>query len=626
MTINEIAQLAGVSISTVSKIMNHKDSSISAETRERVLRIVKEFNYSPYSGAVTNAGNTFLLGVLISSNEYNRTLKGIIDAARAQGYTVLIAESTEEPESEYKGVAALCRHNVDAVLWEPQGPDSMKYADSFRSAGIPYLMFHSDQFEDSCNIDFEQMGYQAASALVQARHKNIACLLSPGRQIQQFLNGYKKCLYDSSIPFQDNLVFHEINDSLLYKITTHSVTGIVCSHFNSALHLYETLRGLHYYIPSDISLVSLRNDIQKDTDLSFISTITIPYFEFGCHIGHSLIQMIEQGKAIMPFETTVSLDNTASVQAPFEACRKKLTVVGSINIDNYLKVEELPVTGTTVMTSKNSLYPGGKGINQSVGASKLGAHVTLIGAVGNDMDSDLIFSFLSKHSIESSNVRRYSNEVTGKAYIFVQPDGNSMISVLSGANCALCPEDVMNNEHAFKDSSYCLIQTEVPQKSLIQAGKMAHKYGVKTILKPSACSSLDSELLKYTDIIVPNLNEANILCPKKSLSEQADYFLDAGIETVIITLGKDGCYLKTRQHEEYFPAADFISVDNTGAGDAFICALAVYLQNGCELRNAIKIATYAAGFSISREGVTPSLIDKNTLESYIMQKEPELLK
>ena len=78
--------------------------------------------------------------------------------------------------------------------------------------------------------------------------------------------------------------------------------------------------------------------------------------------------------------------------------------------------------------------------------------------------------------------------------------------------------------------------------------------------------------------------------------------------------------------EEYFPAADFSAVDNTGAGDAFICALAVYLQKGYSLRNAVQIAVYAAGFSVTREGVTPSLIDKNTLEAYIRQKRPELLK
>ena len=87
MTIKEIAALAGVSISTVSKIMNHKDASISPETRERVLRIVKEFNYTPYSGVAASADpDPFVIGVLVRSAETNLALNGIISAARELGW------------------------------------------------------------------------------------------------------------------------------------------------------------------------------------------------------------------------------------------------------------------------------------------------------------------------------------------------------------------------------------------------------------------------------------------------------------------------------------------------------------------------------------------------------------
>lgn len=625
MTIKEIAQMAGVSISTVSKIMNHKDDSISAETKERVLRIVKEFNYTPYSNTLVSSGKTFTLGVLMCSCNDNGILSGILEVAQEQGYTVLTTESGGNPDKEYKAANALCRHHVDAVLWEPASEDTLRCSHMFQSTGIPFLMFNAQQAAGACNMDFAQMGHDAAFALLQTQHRNIACLLAPGMLTEEFLTGYKQCLFEAGIPFQEQMVFHEVNDVLLHDIAVHSITGIVSSHFTSALHLYGTLNHLHYHVPSDVSLVSLRSDARENIDFPLISTITIPYSDFGRHLCGSLIQSIEQGEAIPPFEPVLSIGNTATIQVPFDCQSQKITVVGSINIDNYLKVEELPVTGKTVQTTASSLYPGGKGINQSIGASRLGAQVALIGAVGNDMDSNLILSSLNDQSIDSSSIRKCADCATGKAYIFVQPDGNSMISILSGANEALCPEDILHNERAFKNSSHCLIQTEVPQAALIQAGRLAHKYGAKTILKPSACSFLEPELLKYTDIIVPNINEINILCPGKDLGEQADAFLSAGIETVIITLGGNGCYLKTAECEEYFPAQNFTAVDNTGAGDAFICALAVYLQKGYSIRSSIQIATYAAGFSVSREGVTPSLIDQSTLESYIRQKEPRLL-
>lgn len=146
------------------------------------------------------------------------------------------------------------------------------------------------------------------------------------------------------------------------------------------------------------------------------------------------------------------------------------------------------------------------------------------------------------------------------------------------------------------------------------------------ILKPSSRISLEPELLKYTDIIVPNQNEMKTLAPGNDFEERTQYFLDAGVSIVIVTMGEYGCTLKTREAEKHFDIpCSFISVDNTGAGDAFISALAVYLQSGYELEAAIRISMYAAGFCISREGVALSMIDKNTLESFIRKKEPDLL-
>ncbi len=98
MTIKEIASLAGVSISTVSKIVNNKDQNINPETRSRVLKIVKEYNYTPY-GMVKNISNAkrFLLGVLLrTASQTNLMLNGILQAAQEQGYNVLLLRQSEQ--------------------------------------------------------------------------------------------------------------------------------------------------------------------------------------------------------------------------------------------------------------------------------------------------------------------------------------------------------------------------------------------------------------------------------------------------------------------------------------------------------------------------------------------------
>ena len=111
MTIKEIANLAGVSISTVSKIVNNKAENINIETRNRVLKIVKEYNYTPYGTAksLSNA-KTFLIGVLLKhSSQTNLLENGIMEAAQRHGYNVLICDSNDSQEQELKHITALCR-------------------------------------------------------------------------------------------------------------------------------------------------------------------------------------------------------------------------------------------------------------------------------------------------------------------------------------------------------------------------------------------------------------------------------------------------------------------------------------------------------------------------------------
>jgi len=627
MTIKDIAQLAGVSISTVSKIMNGKDSSISPATREKVLTIIKEHNYVPYSAvSLQHSSKTLMLGLLLRSAAAAQMMEGIITTAQTHGYTVLVCESSGSTENELKNITTLCRHNVDGILWEPVKPKSLEYARHFAEARIPYQIFNTFFYGRSFNIDFVQAAYTAVEMLIRKKHTDIACLLDQHAPTGSFLDGYKKCLFDNQIAFDENKVCSFINDSLIHKITNHQISGIVTSDYPTALELYETLYRLHFDIPYDISLISLRYDTPEQSDYPHISTIVIPYHDYGSQLCLNMINYIELSKKLSArYYTELHLKNTHTIGIPYNLNTEKILVVGSINIDCYMKVDELPMSGKATITSSFHSYPGGKGINEAIGASKLGARVSLIGAVGNDIESEVILSSLNEYNVDNPGVYRTADSVTGKAYIYLNRAGESMISILSGANQLVTPDMVEQQESLFDNTSYCLLPTEIPMNTVLTAAKLARKHGAQTILKPSASPHLSDELLAHTDILVPNRNEINTLCPDlHSLEEQANYFLMKGVETIIITLGSDGCYLKTGEISRYFPACDFQPIDNTGAADAFISAFAVYLQKGYELSAAIRIATYAAGFSISREGVVPALIDANALESYINQKEPEL--
>ena len=262
-----------------------------------------------------------------------------------------------------------------------------------------------------------------------------------------------------------------------------------------------------------------------------------------------------------------------------------------------------------------------------MGVAKLGNEVSLIGKVGSDYDSNLIYTCMEENQVDVQGLKRDAHRETGKAYIHVQNDGESMITILTGANQNLEPADVTSYEKAFEHSGYCLLQTEVPESAIETAASLAKKYGAENILKPAAMKSIRPSLMKLIDIFVPNRIEAELLCPDiPDVEGKAEEFVKQGAKTVIITLGHSGCYLKDPSFQGYLPASPFPPVDTTGAADAFIAALAAYLSSGYSMEASARIAAYAAGFCVSRQGVIPALIDRNSLETYINRIEPELLK
>lgn len=446
MTIKEIAKLAGVSISTVSKIVNNKADNINIETRNRVLKIVKEYNYTPY-GTAKNISNakTFVIGVLLRhSTLLNLMLKGIMDMAQKHGYNVLLCDSMDSEEKELKHITALCKHHVDGVIWEPISENSIQYEHYFQEQDIAVSYINSSLPETSHCLDFMQMGYLAAQKLLDYRHTHIACLTKPGSfRSKMVFEGFKKCLFDNEIPYSEDMKLFVTNPDFYTQISLQGFTGIVSTHFEAALSLYEKVKSFHYHIPSDLSLISLREDAGDAICFPRISSLQIPYEAFGEKVCYHLIATCEnlnEPEFTLFTSDNLTLDHEESLNAPPSCRYKKIISVGSINTDITLTVDELPSSGSTTITTASCVSLGGKGANQAIGAARLGREVVLIGKIGNDYDSTVIYDTLKKEHVLTHGIRRSSTSATGKAYIHVQKDAESCITVLPGANETLSPE------------------------------------------------------------------------------------------------------------------------------------------------------------------------------------------
>lgn len=157
----------------------------------------------------------------------------------------------------------------------------------------------------------------------------------------------------------------------------------------------------------------------------------------------------------------------------------KMIVVGSLNVDNYLYSTNLPHNGKTNFLSSYAKFPGGKGLNQAVGLTKLGHQATLIGCLGSDTDANYLYKELEKYHVTTDGITRIQDTETGQAYIYVETSGDSMISILPGANTALTPKKIAQQKHLFMDASFCLIQTEIPLSAVKRLVKSPNIQGYR---------------------------------------------------------------------------------------------------------------------------------------------------
>ncbi|WP_137663576.1 ribokinase [Enterococcus hulanensis] len=297
-----------------------------------------------------------------------------------------------------------------------------------------------------------------------------------------------------------------------------------------------------------------------------------------------------------------------------------ITVIGSINLDRTIRVKQMPKPGETMHTKEIFSAGGGKGANQAVAAKRSEAATNFIGAIGNDEAGEMMRELLSEEGIELSGVQTLEKQATGQAYIIVDDQGENSIMIHSGANNAFTPEQVQAHADVIKASDFVVAQFESTLESTIEAFSIAREAGVKTILNPApALEQVPEELLKVTDMIIPNETETEILTGIKvmdeaSLKAAADHLHQLGIEAVIITIGSKGAFYDVQGRNGIIPAFKVNAVDTTAAGDTFIGAMSSVLEKDfSNLEEAIKYGNKASSVTVQRFGAQPSIPYKNEL-------------
>ncbi len=292
-----------------------------------------------------------------------------------------------------------------------------------------------------------------------------------------------------------------------------------------------------------------------------------------------------------------------------------VVVVGSSNTDMVVKTAHLPKPGETVVGGTFVMAAGGKGANQAVAAARLGGKTTFIAKVGDDLFGKQAVEGYQKEGIDTRWVFRDPERPTGVALILVEESGENLISVASGANEALTPQDIDAAAEVLRSADIVVMQLEIPLPTVCRAAEIAAAAGVPVILDPAPAPDrpLPEDLLRHVAYLKPNESEAERLTgvhvmDADSAQVAADRLLACGPRAVIITLGARGALVVERPGEGVMvPPHTVSAVDTTAAGDAFSGALAVALARGESLLDAARFAAVAGALAASRMGAQPSL-------------------
>lgn len=279
-------------------------------------------------------------------------------------------------------------------------------------------------------------------------------------------------------------------------------------------------------------------------------------------------------------------------------------------MDVVSQVEKHPRPSETIKGKDFSYIPGGKGANQAIAAHRLGGEVLMLGKVGQDAFGETLLQFFKKEGMNTNSIAVSKEITTGAAFVAVDDSSENVIYVSGGANDNLAPADAKHVEIEKGDIVSATLET--PIETTEQLFTEARKIGAKTILNAAPAILDASVLFPITDYLIVNETELSVFAQTeipKTREEviQAMKKLQKSVKNIIATLGSKGAIALIEEEVITLDGHKVKAIDATAAGDCFVGAFAVALQNDKMLKQAMSFANAAAAISVQRLGASSSL-------------------
>ncbi len=310
-TIHDVAKKAGCSITAVSLVLNGKKSSISSQTKQRVLLAAKELNYRPNQlavGMVTKRTN--VVGIILpdSSNLYFASLLRIIDTIiNHAGYSLILANTANDSVRAINALQMFMDRQVDGIIYvessKPKTSEEAKSMDFALNSPIPLVIMCRSIPNDNIHAvsaDHVKGGYMSTSYLLGLGHRRIACMTGPLHisSCIERIEGYKSALNEAGIEYDDQLIFegdfHLGNEQkAMDKFLSAGATAVFTFNDTMALGLYRDIRRRNLRIPQDISILGYDDLPFSDLIEPAVTTVRQPVDEIATCTAHLLLNLMD---------------------------------------------------------------------------------------------------------------------------------------------------------------------------------------------------------------------------------------------------------------------------------------------------------------------------------------------
>lgn len=279
---------------------------------------------------------------------------------------------------------------------------------------------------------------------------------------------------------------------------------------------------------------------------------------------------------------------------------KKVAVVGSVNVDISLYVDDFPLSGETITASEYEIDVGGKGFNQAIAIKKAGGEVSFLSAIGNDENAKKVQDVSKKYGLDSHF--RQSKKVTGTAYI-VNKDSNNKIVIVPGSN-----DDVLIShaeEKILESSDIIVLQNEIPMQT---NEFIFSKYKNKIIVyNPSPLKILRDEFYSSISYFIVNETELKFFGSGTDEVLLAKDIVRKGVKNVIVTLGEKGSFLVNNDELIKVDAVKCNAIDTVAAGDTYLGYFVSSIAKDYSLKEAMRLASKASSITVSRKGAIKAI-------------------